>query len=317
LKKFSAALISLLLTASLFCGCSDDSKTSESASDSGYASEMTNSNDYSEPASSHNSGEDSVEPDTQKPSNHELERDIKPAEGTYVYDYAKLLNSDDFSECNNYAELLYENFLINVAVVTTDDIEELTPEQYAEDVYNKLYGGRGSGFLLLINNDTNQDYIYKTGGCLASVPDEAQSEAFYWATQDMIGGNFKDAVMRLLKLAEYCPQHVFDNGGVFNADQSAALESSCTSGTQNVSVLATSNSTGKTNEEICRSYYNRRYGESGGYMIMLDTETKTITAVTNGELPAAISEAVTNANTLSTAGSYIEALNAVITAIQG
>lgn len=247
----------------------------------------------------------------------EIVRNIKPADGTYVYDNAKVLSADEFNECNDYTGWLYETFLINAAVVTADSIEGMTPEAYAEKCYVDIYSGRGSGLLLLINNDTNVDYLYKTGSCIVSIDEGKQSEEFYWATQDIIAGNYKDAILRIMKLGEACPQHVFDNGGVFTSEQIAALENLCSSGTKEVSILATSNTTGSSNEEICRSYYDRHYKDSEGYMIMLDTESNSLVVVSDAEIPEAVVNALETANAAAAEKDYNGALTTVINALQG
>lgn len=310
---FAVAAVSL---SAVLCGCSGKEELSEPPARS--VSEID-----SMPETDHVSGDGDSGSDADtttaptEPENHELQRDIQPAEGTYIYDYAGVLSAEAFAECNNYAEWLYETFLINAAVVTTDDIEGLTPEQYAGDAYSELYGGRGSGLLLLINNDTNEDYLYKTGSCLVSISEDAQANEFYWATQEIIGGDYKSAVLRLMKLGESCPRHVFDNGGIFTAEQIAALETACTGGSADISVLATSNSTGSANEEICRSYYDRHYQETDGYMIMLDQATNTLTVVSDLALPSGLDTVISDADTLAAALDYTGALNAVIAALKG
>ncbi|MBQ8297308.1 MAG: TPM domain-containing protein [Ruminococcus sp.] len=307
MNKISGIIVSLLTAAALCCGCSDDDEKPKAP----LTSSVTDTD---------SSGDSASEPVTEaptEPEKKEIERNIQPAEGTYVYDYAKILSAEDFAECNNYTEWLYETFLINAAVVTTDDLEDFTPAEYAEKAYIDLYSGRGSGFLLLINNDTNEDYLYKTGSCLASVPEETEKVEFYWATQEIVNGNYKDAILRLMQLAEYCPQHVFDNGGIFTAEQISALEIACTGGASDISILATSNGTESTNEEICRSYYDRHYKESKGFMIMLDTVTNTLTVASDNEHPAALATALTEANTLAAASDYPGALNTVIAVLKG
>ncbi|MCC8136151.1 MAG: TPM domain-containing protein [Ruminococcus sp.] len=318
MNKFSVTIITFLLTAAMLCGCSDDEEKADSSTAEQSASEIASEEAESSEESDveHNAAEEE-ETTAEEPENHELERDIEPAEGTYVYDYAGILSEEDFAECNNYAEWLYENYLINAAVVITDDVEELTPEQYAEDAYVELYSGRGSGLLLLINNDTNEDYLYKTGSCLASISEDDEAIEFYWATQEIISGDYKSAVLRLLELGESCPQHVFDNGGIFTSDQIASLESLCTGGDTDISVLATSNSTESTNEEICRTYYDRHYSDGEGIMIMLDTESKTLTVVSDGTLPDTLDTALEEADALAEADDYEGALNEIITLLKG
>lgn len=319
MNKFSILTVTLISAAAILSGCSGKDELSEppvNNSSSSVADETpVENNDESSDIAEHNAQEE-TEAETSAVENHEIVRDIKLADGTYVYDYAGVLSSEAFTECNNYAEWLYETFLINAAVVTTDDVEGLTAEQYAQNAYVDLYGGRGSGLLLLINNDTNEDYLYKTGSCLVSISEDTQANEFYWATQEIINGDYKSAVLRLMKLGEACPQHVFDNGGLFTAEDITTLESSCSSGSTDISVLATSNTTGSTNEEICRSYYERHYQESKGIMVMLDEASNTFTVVSDNALPDGLDSAIEQANAICAARNYASAANSLVLQIQ-
>lgn len=308
LNKFLYLIIAAVVASSVLTGCSDEKKKSDDASASG----VTDQGDTFPESSAGITTEASTEAPTKEPV-----RNIEKAEGTYIYDYAKMLSDADFNECNDYAEWLYENYLINTAVVITDNIEGLTPEQYAQEAYIDLYSGRGSGLLLLVNNDTNEDYLYKTGSCLASISEEAQANEFYWATQEIIEGDVKSAILRLMKLGEACPQHVFDNGGIFSSESIEALENACTGGANDISVLATSNSTGTPNEEICRTYYDRHYQGKNGIMIMLDTASDTLTVVSDGQLPADIAELTGSADVLAAAKNYTGAVESLINALKG
>lgn len=296
MRKISARLLAVLAAAVMCGGCSDESDKKNTPS----AAETI-------------SGEAGEAPAETEPPTDAIVRDIKPADGTYVYDNAGVLSSADFSECNDYAGWLYEKFLINAAVVTTDDLGELTPEQYAEEAYIDIYSGRGSGLLLLINNDTNEDYLYKKGSCLSWIPESAESNALYWATQEIVSGDYKSAVLRMMQLGEYCPQYVFDNGGVFTAEQIKALESSCAGSQSGFTILATGNSTGSPNEEICRSYYNRHYKDHSGSMIMVDTVSGSVLVMKDGESVSDLGNGVLeSANGLAAAGDYYGAVNAII-----
>ncbi len=301
MNKISVILISALSAVTLLAGCSDKDKAKEKKEESIPVTESVT--------------EAPTEIVTAEAATEAIVRDIEKAEGTYVYDYAGILTGEAFDECNNYAEWLYEKYLINTAVVTTDSLDGLTPDQYAENAYIELYGGRGSGLLLLINNDTNEDYIYKKGSCLTSITQEAQDNEMYRATQDIIIGNYKDAVLRLMKLGEACPEHIFDNGGIFNAEELASLEALC-EGTE-VSVLATSNGTGTPNEDVCRSYYERHYQDGNGCMIMLDTASDTFTISTEGELPADIDVKMGEADELAAVKNYSSAVSVLINAMKG
>ena len=266
LKKF---FLPLLSAAFLLAGCSvTGQKTETPVSDSSQADTTV--------SSAEEAAEETAEPETQPlPDIASLE----PAEGKYVYDNAGVLTSEEIAQLNSYCETLYKDRLINAAVVTADSLGGKSPYQFAEDSYNELYEGRGSGLLLLINNDTNTDLLYRTGSCSVFIPEGAESEPMYWATRDIVSGKYSDAVLLLMQLGEKCPEHVFDNGGIFNSDEIAALEEKLAENKNNITVLATSNSTGKSNEEIGRSYFDRHY-KDGGFMLLIDDNTKTMTVIT-------------------------------------
>ncbi len=301
MNKFSVILISALSAMTLLAGCSKNEKPENKPEGS-----VSSAENVTEAAASTITTETPTEA---------VVRDIEKAEGTYVYDYAKILNGEAFEECNNYAEWLYEKHLINTAVVTTDSLDGLTPEQYAENAYVELYGGRGSGLLILINNDTNEDFIYKKGSCLTSISQETQDNEMYRATQEIVAGDYKSGILRLMKLGEECPGHIFDNGGIFNAEELASLEKLC-EGTE-ISVLATSNGTGTPNDEICKSYYDRRYQDGNGFMIMLDTTSDTLTAVSGGALPAGFDVKINEANELAAVKNYSSAVSGLVNALKG
>lgn len=297
MNKFSLIFLAILAAVVMLAGCSSDDK-------SGSASESSSKSPASE-ASVEASSVSETEPVT-------LPHDITPAEGTYIYDNAGVMDEAAFSECNDYAEWLYENYLINTAVVTIDDLGGLSAEEYAANAYQEIYGGAGSGLLLLVNNDTNKDILYKTGRCLTSIDENAEKQALYWATQDIVSGDYKSAVLRLMQLGELCPQYVFDNAGVFTTEQVGALEEMCKNSASSYIVFATANSTDKTDEEIGQSYYSRyKDGEFSGYMIMIDIASKSAFLIEDGT--ATSNGSLIKANELATAGDYYNAVLTLMT----
>lgn len=296
MNKFSVLLAAVCSAAILLSGCSDKDNdgSNSSMSTAGTTAELASSAEVTEPPV--------------------IERDIEPAEGTYIYDNAGILSADAVSECNNYCEWLYENYLINAAVVTTSSLGEHSPEEYAANAYIDIYEGKGSGLLLLINNDTNKDYLYKTGSCINSIDEETENEAFYWATREIVSGDYKTAILRLMQLGELCPQYVFDNGGIFTDEQINSLEALCSESPSDFTVLATVNSTESTNEEICRTYYHRHYKDHFGFMVMVDTVSNTVFVMKDGKVVVDLGNGVLeSANQLAASGDYYGAVNAIIT----
>lgn len=245
------------------------------------------------------------------------ERHFEAAEGNYIYDNAKILDKDVFSYCNDYCEWLYENYLINAAVVTTSELGGVTPEDYAANAYADIYDGKGSGLLLLINNDTNKDYIYKTGSCLNRIDSESEKEAFYFATREIVSGDYKSAIIRLMQLGEKCSDKIYDNAGVLNDEDVKSLENICNEANVDISVLVTRNSTEVPNEEICRTYAERRYKGEEGVFIMLDAVTGTINIAADSIYTEKLSEVIKSSETLAQNGNYIEALSNIINEMKG
>lgn len=137
------------------------------------------------------------------------------------------------------------------------------------------------------------------------------------ATREIISGDYKSAILRLMQLGEACPQHIFDNAGIFNAEEIASIETLCSESGKEISVLATSNSTESTNEEICRTYYKRRYQDKDGYMIMLDTVSGTVIAVSEGDLPSGTDDKLEAASTFAASKNYINAVETAVSALKG
>ena len=255
--------------------------------------------------------EDDISPETEPATEADEEKSpykITAKEGVFVYDGADVL--DDAAEAEVTAALkeLYEKYLINAALVTADAIGDEYPYTFAQNAYNTIYEGRGSGFLLLINNDTNYDSLYRTGRCDTFISDSDENEAFYWATREIVSGDYKTAVLRMLELAKNCPEHVFDNVGALSAEQSQETEKLLADCNGDISLLVTTNSTDKSNEEVCRSYYERRYSDGNGYMIMLDADKKTFTIVSDQTLPSGLDKAKTAAEKLAQTGKFTEAV---------
>ncbi len=254
---------------------------------------------------------------TTEPASKPPEHVLKPEAGKLIYDEAGVLDEAAKQEITAKAEELYKNRLINAAVITVSNIGGQDPLAYAQEAYNDIYEGRGSGLLYLINNDTGNDILYLTGRCRTSVSEDTEKDAMYWATREIVSGDYKAAVGRMFALAENSSQHVFDNAGIFSEDVTAELEAKLNSGANDLSLLATANTTGKPNTEILTQYYSRRYQDGSGYMILLDTESKSLSVHSGKPLPADIETVLKNANALAAKGDYSGAVGAVADSLKG
>lgn len=263
---------------------------------SGKVPEMDNPDVFS--VSGENT-ETETETVTENPTSPELEH----AEGVYVYDNANLLNRNDFDECNDYAKFLYKNYLINTAVVTASSLDGQTPAEFAEKSYNELYDGDESGLLLLINDDTHVDFLCKKGNCADYISDDDEKSAFYTATREIVDNDYKSAVLRIMKLAENCPQYVFDNAGIFSEDEKNELMQVLEN--KNISVVTVK---GKSEKKLCEQYRKRIYGNGDGCVIMIDSQS----VFADGDLPKDSDSVLAEAESTIASDSYMTAVMSVI-----
>ena len=161
LKKFSIAAI-FILSGAVLCSCSG--KKTEKADIIAAASdtEATSSSDeFSEENTMASEIYTEIKPESVVP---DLDKKVTES-GKLIYDNARLLDDASYKKCSEYLHELYSRYMINSAVVTTNDLGGRSVHEYAAEAYDDIFGAGGNGLLLLINNDTNEDYLYKTGAC--------------------------------------------------------------------------------------------------------------------------------------------------------
>lgn len=295
LKKFLSAGISAVFAGAFLCGCASGTHKVPSAP----IAEVPVTSPVEE---SLQTGEDML---------------VAPQSGVYIYDKAGTLTNTEYSECNEYAAMLYKDYLLNAAVVITNDLEALTPEEYAAEAYDNIFSGMGSGMLFLINNATQTDVLYKTGHCQRFIDNVSEQDELYRATKELVVGNYKEAAMIMMKLGERCPKNVIDNSNVFSEELAVQFSDSLAQCANPVTIIATNNGTGIPNEELARNYYNRKYGDNSGYLIVIDKKTRSVTGTTGGEMPAEISEIISSANGIAANDDYIGAANKIVSGFGG
>lgn len=254
MKKF----LGIFLIMCIIAGCS------ETQSDSSYMIYT----DITEPQTT---AEIITEVVITKPSEEKL---LSSSGKNYIYDNAKILLQEELTECNNYVSWINSKLMLNTAVVTTNNLEKLSPEQYAEKCYDDIFQGMGSGIILLINNDTNKDYIYKHGTPRLYIEEQAEKDAFFYATKSIVSGDYESGILELLSLAEDCPKHIFDNGQIFTYEQIVHIESTLAMRSDiNAFIVTTNNITDKSNAELAKEFYER-YSEDGQKckMLFIDKE---------------------------------------------
>ena len=119
----------------------------------------------------------------------------------FVIDDAKLLSDSDYSALNEHTAWLAHAFKINAAVVTTDDLGDKNVQEYAESYYEKLYSS-SNGIMLLINNDTGEDFFLRKGAPSLFITDSDVELLFSEISPLLVTENYKEAADRVLDAAE-------------------------------------------------------------------------------------------------------------------
>ena len=293
-------ILTLIITCSLICSIAGCSKKEEKKSKKKdiSSSEVT-----------------VTEPSTQTNAvvsvNAELPHDVPEAEGIFVFDDANLLNKADFAACNNYAEWLNEQYLINVCVVTTDNLDGENVQTFAENTYNDKLGSLGGGMVVVINNDTNNDYIYKHG-CCTKIDELLESSTFLNATKQIVSTqSYGNAIIAMLSLAETLPAHICDNSDILSNDEISELEEMCAD--KNIMLYISENSSSKSNDDICNEYFNRKFADSrsgDSTLIFLDTSSNSFTLLSAKK--SNVTTLIADAEEQAENGEYMEACKSMI-----
>lgn len=134
----------------------------------------------------------------------------------HIFDECGVLDAAALAHYNQYLDDLANSRLLCTAVVVTDALNGEEPEAFAQRYYRDHYG-KASGFLVLVNNDTLRDVIYREGVCEVYMADTALPLA--QATPHMVEGDFAGALEILLPLGEHVPEKVFDRSGTLSQEQ--------------------------------------------------------------------------------------------------
>ena len=163
-KIFSAAIF--IVSAAIFCGCAHKTEKADNGNASGVSETQTGNSQT--PDTVENITSESVVPENPV-----------SVSGQYIKDYAGIMDSEAAAACNQVISELNSSRMINAAVVTVNKLDGAEPYDYASRCYNQIFGSDSSrGLLFLINNDTNEDILYKAGGI--NIDPEAEKNAFYF-----------------------------------------------------------------------------------------------------------------------------------------
>ncbi|NLT08039.1 MAG: TPM domain-containing protein [Ruminococcus sp.] len=300
MKKFSAAaLLIAIMTISGGCSFKKTEKAEDIAPTTAAVSEAAEEETTTEAASS---GEKATEPPAKD------DDQLKAEPGKYVYDLAHLMTDEQKKSCEEFIGGIYTDYMLNAAVVTVSDLKNKAPYTYAAEAYFTIYGGEGNGLLLLINNDTNEDHLYKTGVCTHRIGAEAEKEAFFTATRDIVNGDYTAAVTGIMGLGKSCPERVFDEAEAFSNAEVAEIDKLLSSSDTPAAIAAIRTEKNSKNvQTVAKELFERHFPEGKGIMIAIDTVSKKTAVYSPEQLPASFDKSMKEADEMAAKSNWAEA----------
>ena len=208
----------------------------------------------------------------------------------HVFDECGVLDDAALTHYDDYLEGMWESRMICAAVIITDALNGSTPEMYAQERYRELYGEE-SGYLVLINNDTNIDYVYEEGVCAELIGDVSLPIA--QATPHLVECDYTAALDILLPIGMKVPELVYDRSGLFSAEQVQTLADIAAAVPERCCVLLSRDVPEPTEEETEESVLDA-YAEgirsrlNAGALLVIDlTHNRCVIAGTKPETLAA------------------------------
>ena len=162
---------------------------------------------------------------------------LQSAGDTYIFDELNVLSDKEKKQYNDYLGWLCGSRQIRAAAVLTGELDGASPEDFAKRYYETLFGSHETGFLVLINNDTNHDCIYRAGSCAALM--SGTDTAIAKATPFLVEQKYADALEILLPAGESLSDRIFDRSNTLTAEQAKALDALAQASEKKVCVLLT------------------------------------------------------------------------------
>lgn len=264
-KLICTALLCLFTVA--FVGCNEIKETNVSVSES--AAEIDNSSDES--------SEEEL-----RPRDREINTDRD-----FVFDDAGVLSADELENLNTYTAWLAKTFKINAAVVITDNIGDKEPDKFAEEYYSDLYSG--DGFLFLLNNDTNTDYIYRKGFPSKFITDDDIEMLFAEISPLLVKGDYMSAAKRVLETAELkLPEYITDKSGTLSKEEISELNDRLKDavGENGLNVYLVNDTGEQSIEDYANEKFNNYYAVSSesNAMLVINTANGDCFVCTSGSM---------------------------------
>lgn len=227
------------------------------------------------------------------------------AEEKRVYDQAGLFSADSAMLLDARVSTLTQKLEVDFIIVTTDDAQGKTPQNYADDFYDNNGFGVGddkTGVLFLIDMDNRQVYISTSGKAIAYLTDTIidgllDDSVGYLKRQDYSGAasHFLDRMEKLFPSGDYMPverepEYVFDQVGLILPNQVLSLESDAATLSKrlrmDLAIVTVDDTEGKASQTYANEFFQSNgfgQGDSkSGVLFLIDIANRQVTLSTSG-----------------------------------
>lgn len=159
----------------------------------------------------------------------ESDSEAQERETIQLYDPDNVIDSTDRDALLNKMKKTADNLGYNIgaAIVSNvgSDKSDRAVEKYADELYEEYFGAYTDGILLLINNDTNYDYLSTSGSCIGHFSSSRIDGLFDAITPIIVD---KDYYAAITGLCSYCsnfgaPDNMYEERYYYDYDTDADI----------------------------------------------------------------------------------------------
>lgn len=136
--------------------------------------------------------------------------------GEYVSDETGTLTKD---ECKSLNEIAGSFSGVSCAAVITGNLCGASPDGFAAEYFNALFGPESTGFLILVNNETGEDRVYTSGACSLYLARETIDLTLAKVTPQLVMGDYAPALEQLFQIGAMMPDTIYDHSGILSREQ--------------------------------------------------------------------------------------------------
>ena len=123
----------------------------------------------------------------------------------YLVDHADILSAGEEKALISELTDISTKYGITVAVVTVETLEGRSAQAYTNDYYNKNYGAKTDGVMLLLAMDEREYYILTQGRGKTAIPNSRIDYIADRFVSDLSDGDYFDGFM---SFASVCEEHI-------------------------------------------------------------------------------------------------------------